>query len=312
MIVENLSHEEYKNLKLVSHFFNSVNFINHNKYKCDEVQYLVFKDSKVRFGLVIGIKDGIIYTPFSAPFGGFSYSKNDIKHHMFSKAVKALKEYLLLNNFKRMSIFLPPSIYDEQNSAKIITALLMGGFLIDFVDINHSYNLRKFNSNYIDKVQYGAKKSLKISLSKSLKFTSCISIEEKTTAYDIIKKNRSQRGFPLKLKLKDVLETANLTESYFFIVSKQDGEPIASAICYEVQNDVVQVIYWGGLVEYGEYKPINFLSYKIFEYFKGIGYQTVDIGPSSERGVVNFGLSEFKESIGCDKHLKFHLTIKGV
>jgi len=53
------------------------------------------------------------------------------------------------------------------------------------------------------------------------------------------------------------------------------------------------------------------LSYKIFEYFKGIGYQTVDIGPSSERGVVNFGLSEFKESIGCDKHLKINFTIKG-
>jgi hypothetical protein len=310
VIVENLPYKEYENLKLESHFFNSVNFINYNKHKCDEVQYLTFKDSKVRFGLVVGIKDGVVYAPFSAPFGGFSYSKNSTKHHIFSKAIKALKEYLLLNNFTSIRLSLPPSIYDKHNSSKIITALLMDEFLIDFVDINHSYDLRNFASDYIDKIEYSAKKALKISLSKSLKFTPCVTVEEKTIAYEIIKKNRFQRGFPLKLNLKDVLGTANLTESYFFILSKQDGEPIASAICYEVQNNIVQVIYWGGLAEYGEYKPINFLSFKLFEYFKDIGYQTVDIGPSSDRGVVNFGLSEFKESIGCDKHLKLHFNIK--
>jgi hypothetical protein len=50
---------------------------------------------------------------------------------------------------------------------------------------------------------------------------------------------------------------------------------------------------------------MNFLSYKIFEFYKKTGIRIVDIGPSTENSVPNHGLCEFKESIGCDISTKF-------
>ncbi|GHT22569.1 hypothetical protein AGMMS4957_12930 [Bacteroidia bacterium] len=52
-------------------------------------------------------------------------------------------------------------------------------------------------------------------------------------------------------------------------------------------------------------KTMNFLSYKVFEYYKGAGINIVDIGTSTEEGIPNFGLCEFKESIRCFVDLKY-------
>jgi len=310
MRVNEVSYEEYTKLNFKSHFYNSSKFINYNKNKCEEVKYLVFKDTKVRFGLVLGVQNGMLKSPFSAPFGGFSYYRNDIKHSIFNDAIKGLKEYCFSNNFKGIRLTMPPVIYDNSNNAKMITALLMEDFTIDFVDINHSYDLRKFSTEYINQIQRNARKSLNISFAKKLNFQSAHTVEEKEIAYEVIKQNRSERGFPLKLSFRDIMDTIEFTKSFFFIVSTESGVPIASAICFEINSEIVQVIYWGNLVDYSAYKPMNFLSFKLFEYFFNAGYKTLDIGPSSSEGVVNFGLSEFKESIGCERHLKFSFTYR--
>jgi lipid II:glycine glycyltransferase (peptidoglycan interpeptide bridge formation enzyme) len=61
----------------------------------------------------------------------------------------------------------------------------------------------------------------------------------------------------------------------------------------------VQVIYWGDIPEFSKYKTMNFLSFNIFEHYKKSGLKIVDIGPSTENSIPNYGLCEFKESIGC-------------
>ena len=54
------------------HVFNGAAFSELNRHKCAGLHYLVFKDSKIRLGLVLGERDGVLCSPFSAPFGGFS------------------------------------------------------------------------------------------------------------------------------------------------------------------------------------------------------------------------------------------------
>ena len=303
-----VSSTEYKNYNFESHIFNNPNFIEFNKEKCSKIIFLIFKDSKVRFGMPIGIKENIIKCPFSAPFGGIAYKNQKIKSNAFYLALEALKFYGKLNNYDSIELFLPPSFYDPDNHAKFLTAALMAGYNIDFIEINHSYNLDHFNDDYLSSINYGARKALNIALSKELNFSICISDIEKINAYNIIKQNRNEKGYPLKLSVDEIFDTVKFIKSFFFEVQIPDGTGIASAICFEVQKEIIQVIYWGNLTRYNEYKSINFLSYKLFNFFKKLNYKIIDIGPSSENGIVNFGLSDFKEGIGCDKHLKFHLT----
>jgi len=71
-----------------------------------------------------------------------------------------------------------------------------------------------------------------------------------------------------------------------------------------VAEETVQVIYWGDLPQFSEYKTMNFLSYNIFKHYKEAGIAMIDIGPSTEDSIPNYGLCEFKESIGCDINIK--------
>jgi hypothetical protein len=82
-------------------------------------------------------------------------------------------------------------------------------------------------------------------------------------------------------------------------------EHVAAALIFHVAPLVVQVIYWGDIPDFGNLKPMNFLSFSVFKYYKQLGFNYVDIGPSTENGVPNHGLCEFKESIGCDIDPKF-------
>jgi len=81
---------------------------------------------------------------------------------------------------------------------------------------------------------------------------------------------------------------------------------------FHVSSVVVQVVYWGDLPEYAHLKTMNFLSYKLFEYYTGTNIHVIDIGPSTENSIPNFGLCEFKESVGCEitNKLTFQYTIK--
>lgn len=74
-------------------------------------------------------------------------------------------------------------------------------------------------------------------------------------AYEIIAANRAHKGFPLRMTLEQVLQTATVIPIDAFTVNK-NKTPIASAIVYRVNNKVAQVIYWGDLPGHSECRPM--------------------------------------------------------
>ena len=84
-----------------------------------------------------------------------------------------------------------------------------------------------------------------------------------------------------------------------FWLLKLNDEYIASAVIFKVTDEVYQVIYWGDIHGYAEDKPMNYLAYKLYEYYAKKNMKVLAIGPSTEDGIPNYGLCKFKESIGC-------------
>jgi lipid II:glycine glycyltransferase (peptidoglycan interpeptide bridge formation enzyme) len=166
-------------------------------------------------------------------------------------------------------------------------------------DLDYYYDVAKFNENYIQSIWHNARKNLKIAFKNELSFRKCASAAEMRKSYEIIQKNREVQGYPLKMSLDQIAETQNVIEVDSFIVSK-NGLDIASAIVFRVAKDIVQVIYWGNILEYSDLKGMNFLSFKIFEYYSQRNIRFVDVGPATENSLPNYGLCEFKESIGCN------------
>ena len=181
----------------------------------------------------------------------------------------------------------------------MINCLYRKKFSISNIELNYSFDLDNFNDRYLDNIWHNARKNLKKSLGCGLKFIKCCDINEKLQAYEIIKFNRTSHGFPIKMTWDQVAKTVTIVKSDFFVVRTLDDELVASAIIFHVSDKIVQVIYWGDMPKSNADRTMNFLSYKVLEYYKNTNIKYVDIGPSTEDSLPNYGLCEFKESIGC-------------
>lgn len=304
-ILEVTSEEYSKVISQPYHVFGSADFNALNKEKCDRVHYLLFRDGKYRLGFIAGTRDYMLLSPYSAPFGGFSFISSDIKLKYVEDAIELLKTWAGDNQFDTISITLPPSIYHSSFISKQINCLWRKNFEISQIDLSNSINLDNFNESYIENIWYNARKNLNISLKSELNFRTCTEKEEKKLAYGIIAKNRETRGFPLRMTWEQVSDTIRIIQSDFFIAEDKTGYAVAAAIVFHVSSRVAQVIYWGDLPEFAHLRTMNFLSYKVFEFYKKAGIQFLDIGPSTENSLPNYGLFEFKESIGCQADPKF-------
>lgn len=276
-------------------------FLELNRNKVEQVHYLIGREKKNRMALAIGEKEGRWQAPFSAPFGKIIFLRRETRIHYIWEFVRELGEYIKERGGNNVSIYLPAGIYDFRDNARVLNALLGNGYGIAFVDVNYSFDL-----SVPQAMEHNGRKNLRIALNSGLEFIPCRESWEKELAYDIIKINREYRGFPLRMTKEQVMETLGIVAHDCFLVRKGD-RAVASAIVYRLTKKVAQVIYWGDIPSVGEYKPINFLSSKLVEFYKELGFEILDIGISTERGWANYGLCDFKESLGCIPSEKFML-----
>jgi len=295
-------------IKTPYHIFNSVAFNDLNRNKCERVFYLLFREGKYRLGITGGIRDNCFFSPFSAPFGGYSFVSGDVRLQFIEEAISLHIEWAREMEFSSICITLPPLVYGSSFISKQINCLWRAGFEISEIDLNYSFNIESFNENYPERIWYNARKNLRISLSSGLQCRICTTGDEKSLAYDIIRQNRENRGYPLRMSWQQVSDTVQIVKADFFLVSNDKRLPVASAIVFHISSLIVQVVYWGDLPGYSEIKPVNYLSYKLFEYYRSAGKIIVDIGPSTVNSTPNYGLCEFKESIGCGISPKYSLV----
>ncbi len=279
--------------------FNSMYFNDLNKVNTEEVYYFLFKNNKYRLGLIAGVKNKTLSSPFSAPFGGFSFIKSEVKIRFLEEAIALLENWASSNGISKCQFTLPPLFYHDTFIAKEINSLFTRNYVVDKIDLNFHFETADFNDNYEQNIWHSARKSLNKSKSKNLTFKKCTKKNENKLAYSIIKTNRSKRGFPLRMEYHDINKTDQVIDKDFFLVYTKDSKPIASAIVFHISKNVVQVVYWGDDPDYSHLSVMNFISYNIFQYYSKLGIKYIDIGPSTENSLPNYGLCEFKESIGC-------------
>ena len=302
MQITETSAEEYGRLFVnLPHIYNSVEFSELNRHKAESLHYLLFKDTKVRFGIVLGERNGVLYSPFSAPFGGFTANRHQ-QFDVIDDAAKALSEYAKKTG-KRIVITLPPLFYDEWRLPCIANALSRVAKSATF-DVNYHFCLSDF-ANYDAVVKPNSKRNLHQAMKGELCFKAIgkNDIEGITRAFEVIRRHKAERGYPLRMSYEDVMDTIKIIPADFFLITYKNID-IAAAQIFHSATDICQLIYWGYLRDFAHLRPMNFLAYNIFKYYSMQGVGILDLGPSTESGIPNFGLCSFKESIGCRSSLK--------
>jgi hypothetical protein len=314
MIIIDASKEYFSRFASPRLVFNTVFFNDLNANKVDYVKYLLFKDTKYRFALSLGIKDNRALCPFSAPFGCFEPVKAFLPVENYDNAIECLEGFLKENGVNSIEFTLPPSFYFEDNINITINALFRKSYTVQKIDLNYSFDLERIHvEDFATSLPRNGRKNLAIALSSGLTMSVTnhneISQGDLSLAYEIIKKNRDSKGYPLRMSLESLWKTIQNVRCDLFFAS-HDEIPVASAIVYHTTDTIAQVIYWGDLTTYSESKPINFLSYNLLNYYKKLGFRYLDIGPSSEDSLPNYGLCDFKTSIGCNASTKIKMSKK--
>ena len=299
MDIIDISAEEYCDVvrKPFSRFETS-DFVELNKHKVSEIKYFLFRNNKVRFALVGGNQDGVLKFPFSASYSILSVLSNSNPISYYYESLQSLIDYAKSNGIKQIVFNTPPMSYDVSHITKMNNALLGVGFAISSCDINFEFNLIHYDeSSYRNNMHYNARKNYQTACNANLFFEKSNDFE---LAYDIIRINRQERGFPLRMTLEEVKKTSEIIPTDLFVVKTSEGTAIASAIVHHLKEKIVRVVYWGNTEAGYKLRPVNFLSYNLFKYYANSGdVDIIDIGTSTVDGIPNFGLCDFKESIGC-------------
>lgn len=290
-------------IKESKYFYNCSQFQELNKYKVDRVVYMLFKRNRYTMGIVGGINNGNLMFPYSAPFSMFEFRSANVSLEDIYHAILLIEDYAVVEKVESILFQLPPFIYDETNISKVHNSLLYMGYKNIVCDLNYYYIIK--NMNYFEKsLHRNACKNLKTAKQKGFEFIWCHTEKERKRAYEVIKTNREEKGRILKLNYEQVEETIKLT-AYDFFLLKLEKVDVAAAIVFQIKKEIYQVIYWGDISGYSHCRPMNFLSAKLYEYYLEKGIRILDIGPSTEQGIPNFGLCSFKESIGCKVSTKY-------
>lgn len=307
--IECVSADEYERLVPDRRvFFNEPRFTELNRDKVDEVHYLVFyREQSARFGLIAGKKGDQFLTPFSAPYSYPVSIIDESKIETIDEALLTFEEYAVGNGVKGIRFIFPPLFYDEHLLSGWINAFYRNNYKVVNLDINYALNLKKLNvdeESYGDLITQKGRKGLRRAERSGLEVVKCETEEDYREAYSIIQIGHESKGFPVKLSFEQLMRTMELVDHDAFIVRK-DGKSIVGEILYRVNNSIVQGIYTGTHPDYLNYNGMNLLTYYTIRYYGDKGYGILDKAISTEDSVPNYGLCNFKESVGCERSLKY-------
>lgn len=259
--------------------------------------------SKVRFGLIVGDRGDVLASPFSAPFGGFDFTRNE-GIDKIDEAVAALCRYA----DKPVKITLPPPFHAPEMQPKIASALMRMPGVCIMADLNYHYDFAVV-SDWESGLDRATRNKFRTSLKQGFEFTKLpVTDSNVARVYAVISCNHATLGNPLRMTLAQVQATVRVVRADLFVLSYGQSD-VAAALVYHVAPGIVQVIYWGDTVEARALRPMNFLSWKVVEHYRRAGMRIYDLGPASEAGLPNPGLCEFKEGLGCLPTLKYSFIL---
>lgn len=284
--------------------FISEAFIALNEKKQDKVIRLM-KEGDFSMGLLLGLKDGVIRSPFSAPFGGFHYKQECIFYGVVYEFLIGLKKYVIERGLKHVSITLPPDLYQVNMNAKLVSAFIRSGFTMETPDLNNWVDLNEFKGEWVkSEIARNCRKAIKHGLS----WLRVTGMEEMEEAYRVIHQNREGLGRKIHMSLEDILEVKEAFPVDFFIIKDSNGKCMGAAVLYRGHGTIAQGIFMGSDLEKRSWGIIDYMYMNIYNYYKKLGFDYLDMGTSSLEGEPNEGLLRFKEIHNGVTSLRYTFT----
>lgn len=203
---------------------------------------------------------------------------------------------------------LAPQGHDPVLFAKSFYVLMHHGFRVHYADLN--YERRCLNIDFSEGLSSGARKKLSKCERAGLQCSELARNSWKR-AHAMIAANRERSGHSLSMSLQSILETDKaIPGAYRFFGVFDDADMVAAAITVRLSDDLLYVWAWGDAKK-NELSPTTMLAKHIYEQCAFMGSKLMDIGIATEKGIPNYGLMRFKESLGFTPSLKLTMYRPG-
>lgn len=275
------------------HPFISPDFIELNRAKADKIVMLVEETYDVVTGMIAGIKDMVLKSPISAPFGGFHFRKENVYISEIERFLNSLKEYIVGHELVSAEITIPPDLYHPSFNAKTINSMVRMGFQQSTPEITNWIDLSSFSGTFTQK---NSREYYRQSVRNGLSFSLVSDEGEKRVIYDLIAQNRAKFDRPIFMTYNDIIATGNLWPIDFFKVTTTEDIIVASGIFYRFHPEICYAVFWGDSDTGRPMRAMDFLSLNLWKHYKDLGYKYIDLGISTETGIPNEGLLRFKET----------------
>lgn len=210
----------------------------------------------------------------------------------FSSSCLESMEYIA-KELPSCQIKLAPAGHDQELFALSTNVLGRNGFVPTSYELNYE---RRIVNDFESQLSKGNRKVLRHSLD----------VEQPTSlenAYHLILADRQSKSRTLSMSLQDVHRMNLISRWLIFGVGTDTLN--AAALCLMVRTDILYVYAWGGRKEGS---PTVKLAQVIYNWCLLNNIRLMDIGTSTVNGTPDYGLIQFKKSLGFSESLK--MTMK--
>jgi hypothetical protein len=240
----------------------------------------------------------VAFSPFRAPYGSVEFSE-DVPHKLLFDFLLYVEEKLLKKGVTEIVIKNPPRALNPDQLALLEVFLLNCGFTISNAevgavipvnDLSHKEHLSSWEK----------KRRLRKSHESGLQFRE-IEIARLGEVYNFISDCNSAKGYALSMSHEDLSRTVTLFPSEYKLFGVFDGANLAgAAITIRVSKNILSNFYIAHSVKFAHLSPVVMLTEGLYNYCISNGISLLDLGTSALNGNPNFGLLDFKLSVGAE------------
>lgn len=260
----------------------------------DHLNYVLNEDGELVARVWFNIKDNIAASGHQATFGSIDFN-NPLPIESIKYFVKTVLDELTLNGVKNVIIKHWPQIYYPEPYQSVFMEL---GFKLDEKNVNQ--HLLVNEDDFILRIKKNEKKKLTQAINKGYEFR-ILNSKDLQEAYKLIEETRQRKGYPVSMSYQDLYRSMEAMPDKYLLFGLFDGERlIAASVSIRISDGILYNFYHADDYSYRSTSPLVMLVGKIYEYCQEKSIDILDLGISSEKGILNEGLFKFKRNLGCE------------
>lgn len=226
-------------------------------------------------------------------FGGFIFSENTNRQHLVDTCNEFL-QWAADNQITSITIRCFPDAYSPEEAELTTSILTEAGFKVLYRDITQLFIVDKV----VPEMNTHRLRRLRSCWAQRFVFKR-VPAGLLPQAYALFSESRVSKGYPITMSLQEFEEAfEKFPQDYILFGVFDKDKMIAACVSILIDPNILYCFFIGDALAYRKFSPVTQLVHGMYRYASEKNIKIVDLGISTDKGVLNEGLYSFKKSLG--------------